>query len=132
MTQTYAESRIATILKEHADSPAKARQAVMKAALEDQKLMIELVAPHLSGVVAYAISRVEAGEGVPQMQPATPQAKKGGKETSFGMELLRHVADDNAVVFGQESNLIPGSRPQTSQGHIDAINLMAAKSKQNK
>ncbi len=130
MTETYAESRIRTALKENADSPAKARQAVMKAALEDQKLMVELVAPHLSGIVAYAISRVESGEGVPQVQPKTT-AKKG-KETSFGMELLRHVADDNAVVFGQESNLIPAKKPAASQTHIDAINLIAAQSKKSK
>lgn len=127
MTETYAESRIRTALKENTDSAAKARQAVMRAALEDQKLMIELVAPHLSGIVAYAISRVEAGEGVPQIQPATPDKPKG-RESSFGMEILRHVADDNAVVFGQESHLIPAKRPQAGQGHIDAINLIASKS----
>ena len=128
MTETYAESRIRAALKENTDSAAKARQAVMRAALEDQKLMIELVAPHLSGIVAYAISRVESGEGVPQVQPAAPQKAKG-KDSSFGMEILRHVADDNAVVFGQESHLIPGKRPPAGQGHIDAINLIASKAK---
>lgn len=129
MTQTYAQTRIRTALKENANSPAKARQAVMRAALEDQKLMIELVAPHLSGIVAYAIARVENGDSEPEVMEA---ATTGGKGSSFGMELLRHVADDNAVVFGQESNLIPGRKPPASQGHIDAINLIASKSKKTK
>lgn len=132
MTETYAESRIRAALKENTDSAAKARQAVMRAALEDQKLMIELVAPHLSGIVAYAISRVEAGEGVPQIQPAAPVKSATGKESSFGMEILRHVADDNAVVFGQESHLIPAKRPQAGQGHIDAIKLIAKSQKAKK
>lgn len=131
MTETYAESRIRAALRENTDSAAKARQAVMRAALEDQKLMIELVAPHLSGIVAYAISRVEAGEGVPQVQPAT-RAKAKGNDSSFGMEILRHVADDNAVVFGQESHLIPAKRPQAGQGHIDAIKLIAKSQKTKK
>jgi hypothetical protein len=128
MTQNYAQTRIRTALKENPGSAAKARQAVMRAALEDPKLMAELVAPHLSGIVAYAIARVEQGDNPPESLAPPEEGKPG----SFGLELLRHVADDNAAVFGQESNLIPGKKAAASQGHIDAINMLASKSKTKK
>lgn len=123
MSQTYAQSRIRNALKENQGSPARTRQMVMRWALEDPKLMAELVAPHLSGIVAYAISRVEGGETL----PVPPAQDEAGDETAFGMELLRHVAGDHAAVFGQESGLLPARKPGVSQDHIDAINLLAAK-----
>lgn len=125
MTQNYAQSRIRIALKENPSSPALARQTVMRWALEDPKLMNELVAPHLSGIVAYAISRVENGDNAPEVPSEAGVAQSG----SFGMELLRHVADDNAAVFGQENNYMPAKKAPASQGHIDAINLLASKSK---
>lgn len=128
MTQNYAQNRIRIALKENPSSPAAARQAVMRWALEDPKLMVELVAPHLSGIVAYAISRVENGDNAPEAPAETAIAESG----SFGMELLRHVADDNAAVFGQENNFIPARKAPASQGHIDAINLLASQSKKTK
>lgn len=128
MTQNYAQSRIRTALKENPASAAAARQTIMRWALEDPKLMVGLVAPHLSGIVAYAISRVENGDNPPEV-PEEAQAAASG---SFGMELLRHVADDNAAVFGQENNFIPAKKAPASQEHIDAINLLASKSKETK
>lgn len=125
MTQSYAQSRIKNALKEHAGSQARARQAIMRAALEDPKLMVELVAPHLSGIVSLAMAHVEGGE-----QPAAP-LREGGKESVFGMELLKGVADDNAVIFGQEHGQISG-KAAASQDHIDAITMLAAKSKTSK
>ena len=129
MTQNYAQSRIRNALKENPDSPAKARQTVMRWALEDPKLMAELVAPHLAGIVSYAISRVEGHGSEPETLASAVKGAKKSKETSFGLELLKHVADDHAVVFGQESGLIPGKKAPASQGHIDAIKMMADKGK---
>lgn len=127
MTQSYAQSRIRNAIKENPGSPAKARQTVMRWALEDPKLMAELVAPHLSGIVAFAIARVEGAGEEGEEAAAAPPARDTGGDRSFGMELLRGVADDHAAVFGQESGHVPG-RAAASQDHIDAINLLAAKS----
>ncbi len=128
MTQNYAENRIRIALKENPTSSAKARQTVMRWALEDPKLMAELVVPHLSGIVAHAILRVERGETMPEAGPADEEAMS----SSFGMELLRHVADDHAAVFGQEDSRLPSKRPPASQGHIDAINLLASRANKSK
>lgn len=132
MTSTYAQSRIRNALKEHPDSAAQARQTVMRWALEDPKLMAELVAPHLSGIVAYAMARVEQGQGSSESALADLAGKAKGKgDKSFGLELLKNVADDNAAIFGHQAGHPTGQKP-ASQNHIDAINLIAEKGKTSK
>jgi hypothetical protein len=122
----YAERYIRDALKQHKGNTTKARKQVIEWALEDDRLMHALIAPHLNGIVAYNIDRVASGRSdkSKSIEPLAKKLKKAptGKE-KFGMEILKAVVSDNATVFGFEDQ--PSRRKGASQDHIDAIKKLA-------
>lgn len=126
MNRDYAESKIRDALKSAKGNVTKARQQLIAQAMEDTKLMHELVAPHMTGIVAHAVNRVMTmkEKAVPPAPEAAPPTK--GKTDPFGVEILKAIALGNTAQFGQDSG-ISVKRQAASQRHIDAIRQMVSK-----
>ena len=130
MSKDYVEGRIKEALKQAGGNATKARQQIIAWTYEDSKLLHDLTKPHLTGIVAYNVERVMSGRSAPVEQPA-PEKPKAEPVTGedFGMEILKAVAAQGASVFGLEGGGAPQKRGQASKQHIDAIRMMASKSK---
>lgn len=134
MSREYAEQRIREALALAKGNPTKARQQVIAWAAQDQRLLLGLSAPHLTGIVAHAISRVIYRQSSDQEMgniPATPAALNMAPDT-FGKQILSALSSSDTAIFGLEGNS-PSSRPKkASQSHIDALKKMASKSTTDK
>ncbi len=133
MNREYAERRIKEALKASGGNAANARQQVLAWAFDDAKLLHELVAPHITGIVAHAVNRVmtmkeKPAPAVPPQPAPRPQAVKGDE---FGMEILKAIALGNPAQFGLESG-VPIKKQAASQRHVDAIRQMVSKNKTDK
>ena len=127
MSRQYAEKRIREALKLTKGNPTKARQQVIAWAQEDNKLLLALSQPHLTGIVAHAINRVIHRLEMEEEEhdiPASPQGVNMAPET-FGQEILKSLQSRNTARFGAESEAPPVSRKQASQSHIDALKQIA-------
>ena len=140
MPESYVERRIKEALKKANGNALKARQLIISWCMEDVKLLQSLTKAHLNGIVAYNIERVMAGRGeekqkaspaapAPAPSKAAPSAGKKPGKHAFGKEILRAVAGDNGAQFGLEGYGPIPKRGKASQQHINALKLMAAKSK---
>jgi hypothetical protein len=132
MTRAYAEGKIKDALKKAGGNATKARQAIIAQAFEDPKLLHELMAPHMTGIVAHAINHVMAMKDKPTAPPPTPKMVDPSEKDAFGMEILKAIALGNPTQFGQESGAAPVKKQQASQRHVDAIKQMIAKGKTGK
>lgn len=131
MSREYAESRIREALRLHRGNITRARQQIMAWTFEDVKLLQALSRPHLTGIVAHAVSRVvyhQNTEETHEESAEMPKALNMGPDT-FGKAILRALASDNTAVFGQESSAPPVGRKQASKSHIDALRMMASKAR---
>lgn len=136
MNRDYAESKIREALKASGGNATRARQQITAWAFEDTKLLHELVAPHITGIVAHAVNRVMNTKerpvaAAPAAEPAKVSGSKSGE--AFGMEILKAIALGNPAQFGLESGSgVSVKKQQASQRHIDAIRQMVAKGKTGK
>ena len=129
MSWDYAEKKIKEALHVTRGNAAQARQQVIAWAMEDHKLLKALVAPHMVGITAHAIGRVERGEKKPEAVPAAKPTGKSEDIDSFGMDILRAIAGGDTAQFGQENYGRPVKKQGASQRHIDAIQQMIKKSR---
>lgn len=134
MSREYAEDRIRDALKLCKGNPTKARQQVIGWAAEDQRLLLALSHPHLTGIVAHAINRVIYRQGMESERgpeiPATPKPLNMAPDT-FGKQILNALSSHDTPVFGLEGNSAPARQKKASQSHIDALKKMAGLSKKN-
>ncbi len=130
MSREYVEQRVREALKKAEGNPARARQVMIAWCHEDHKLLEAITKAHLNGIVAYNIERILSGRGKPKEKTAPP--KPVVSENAFGKEVLRAVAINNGAQFGLEAYGETPARGKASQQHINALKLMAAKSKHNK
>ncbi|PZQ48908.1 MAG: hypothetical protein DI551_00840 [Micavibrio aeruginosavorus] len=132
MNRDYAERRIREALKTSGGNATTARQKVINWAIEDPRLLQELVAPHLTGIVAHAVNRVMTAKEKPApiKEPAAAKVPPSAKSDPFGMEILKAIALGNPAQFGQESGVSMKKQP-ASQRHIDAIRQMVSKDKKS-
>lgn len=131
MSRDYAESRIREALKLTKGNPTKARQQVIAWAAEDQRLLLGLTQPHLTGVVAHAINRVIYREGIEAEAediPATPKSLNMPPDT-FGRQILNALSSHDTPIFGLEGNKSAPPQTKASQSHIDAMKKLARSSK---
>ena len=131
MSREYAEKRIKEALVMAKGNATKARQQIIAWTNEDPKLLQALAQPHLTGIVAHAISRViyrQEAEEVEEDIPNAPQSLDMAPDT-FGKEILKALASENTVMFGRDTGVVPAGRKQASQSHIDALKQIASKSK---
>ena len=131
MSQKYAVEQIKKALSGADDNASQARQAIIAQAMEDPKLLQELVKPHMMGIVAHAISRVQRGASEPEtVRSQTPKDSKrqtGNDKDSFGLDILKSIAGGDSTIFGQEAYGRPIGKRGVSQKHIDAIQAMVKK-----
>lgn len=137
MAQSYLQTCILDALAKAKGNETKARALIAAQALEDNQLLLALAKPHLSGIVAHAVGRQaiqqkakkERGEELP---PLPKVATKGKKENDFALDLLKALGGPNVAKFGAEDAAPRVGKKQASQQHVNALKLMAAKSKTNK
>lgn len=131
MSREYVENRIREALKQAKGNTTRARQQIIAWTNDDPKLLQALAKPHLTGIVAHAVSRVlhrmEHEEVEPEVA-AAPETLDMEPET-FGKEILSILQSERTAQFGRESSAPSPRRKQASQSHIDALKQMASKSK---
>lgn len=133
MAQTYLENRIAEALKKSKGNQTKARQLVASMAIEDDQLLLALTKPHLNALVAHAVGhyasvvkekkKADDGEDLP------PVPKAAKNESGFGLDLLKALGGQNTPKFGREEAAPPVKKKKASEQHVNALKLMASKSK---
>ena len=138
MSRTYSTDKIKEALKTARGNATTAQQLIIAQALQDPRLLTELVKPHMKGIVAHAVNHVRNEKSAPNIVKSS--AKKTGGEAkatatpekeNFGLDLLKSIANGDTAEFGQEAYARPVQKRSASQGHIDAIQAMINKS-QNK
>lgn len=132
MTSDYADRRASEALRLAGGNPAKARRQLQNWLFEDPKLLAELTKPHWNGIIAYAVDRAVTRALKGEDAPAPKPAKKAETAESFGKDVLRSFVAEHAAQFGRESAAAPIGKRTASQTHVDAIHLIAAKSKTKK
>lgn len=129
MSQEYAVQKIKEALHVTRGNATKARQQVIAWAMEDHKLLKQLVRPHMVGITAHAVERVKSGKTEPEPVPLPEVKGELDKEGAFGMDILKTIAGGDTAQFGQESYGRPVKKQGASQAHIDAIQAMIEKAK---
>ncbi|MCF8495416.1 MAG: hypothetical protein K9G62_01975 [Alphaproteobacteria bacterium] len=132
MSLKYAEKRIEEALALAQGNIARARVHVLSWAAEDPKLLKALTQQHMNGIVAYHVERVASGRHEKPPPAGTSEARrppKAREESTFGMEILKAVADSNAVMFGLEGDGLRRPGQQVSAEHIKAIRRLAENTK---
>lgn len=130
MSREYAEKRIREALNLAKGNATRARQQIIAWTNEDPKLLHALAQPHLTGIVAHAVSRVVHKQDIEEHEdepPAMPQPLDMAPDT-FGKEILKALASENTALFGRDTGAAPARRKQASQSHIDALKQIASKS----
>lgn len=138
MAQSYLQKCILEALVKAKGNETKARALIAARALEDNELLIALSKPHLSGIVAHAVgrqaiqvrARKDRLEGLLPL-PEAPSSK-GNKDNDFALDLLKALGGSNVAKFGAEDAAPRVGKKAASQQHVNALKLMAAKSKTNK
>jgi hypothetical protein len=125
MDRDYAEQRIREVLKASKGNAAAARQKIIAMAMDDTKLMHELVAPHITGIVAHAVNRVATMKDKP-VPKAPEKVSMDPAKDPFGMEILKAIALGKPAQFGLESG-VTTKKQAASQRHVDAIRQMVSK-----
>ena len=136
MAQSYLQKCILDALDKAKGNETKARALIAAQALEDNELLIALSKPHLSGIVAHAVGRQAIQQKAKKDRledlPELPKAPSKGKENDFAMDLLKALGGNNVAKFGAEDAAPRVGKKAASQQHVNALKLMAAKSKTNK
>lgn len=134
MAQTYLENRIAEAFKKSKGSQTKARQLLASMAIEDDQLLLALTKPHLNALVAHAIGHY--AEAVKKKKSSKdedelPQVPKTAakSDAGFGLDLLKALGGNNVPKFGKEDAAPRVSKKKASEQHVNALKLMASKSK---
>lgn len=131
MNRDYSEAKIREALKLSGGNATRARQQIIAWAFDDTKLLHELMAPHMTGIVAHAINHVMANKHK-QVMPEPEKIVADAKGGDFGMEILKAIALGNPAQFGHEGGNSPAKKQVASQRHVDAIKEMVAKGKSKK
>lgn len=126
MTREYAERKIEEALKLTGGNALKARKQIIAWTFEDAKLLQALAQPHLTGIVAHAVSRVVRKKDSPDSLPDVPDMDDD-PDAGFGFEILKTIVAGGSPRFGQESAAPPVRKQPASQRHIDAIRKLAGK-----
>ena len=138
MAQSYLQKCILDALDKAKGNETKARALIAAQALEDNDLLVALSKPHLSGIVAHAVGRqaiqIKAKKDRMEDLPPLPKApsSKSNKDNDFAMDLLKALGGNNVAKFGSEDAAPRIGKKAASQQHVNALKLMAAKSKTNK
>jgi hypothetical protein len=135
MSQTYLENRVLEALTKAKGNQTQARKLVAAMATSDPQLLLALTKPYLTAVISYVVGRVAENAGKKKKGeddlPLVPEIKgrKGGG-VDFGLDLLKALGGGhNVAKFGKEDAAPPIAKKAASQQHVNALKLMASKSK---
>lgn len=129
MSQEYAEKKIREALALHNGNTARARKLLLSLAQEDSELLRALSRPHLDGIIAYQVERVSSGKA--EIEKRHPKEAVKKEDENFGMNLLRAVAKNESVIFGQQNPMGRGKKTASKQ-HIDAIHKIISSRKDDR
>lgn len=135
MAKSYLQTCILEALAKAGGNQNKAQKIIALQAVEDPQLMLALAKPHLTGIVAHAVGRIAIQENAKKASsydglPAKPVVEKARNDaTGFGIDLLKALGGQNVPKFGMEEAAPRLGRKQASQQHVNALKLMANKSK---
>lgn len=127
MSRDYALSRVRDALEKSDGNHLKAQRLLIQWLEKDHTLLAGLVAPHMPGIIAHAITHVV------NPQQVTKSAKKLAVKESdvgeFGEALLSSLKGGrhDGVGFGEPTPRNLGRAPAASKKHIDAINKIASR-----
>ena len=128
MSREYSTVKIKLALEAAKGNAAKVRQIIIAEAMQDSKLLKELVAPHMAGIVAHAVGRVASGDADSHAAKTSKESVSETNADSFGIDILKTIAGGDTAQFGQESYARPMKKHEASKAHIDAIKQMVKKS----
>ncbi len=127
MSKDYALSRVRDALEKSDGNHLKAQRLLIQWLEKDHTLLAGLVAPHMPGIIAHAITHVVN----PQQTQKAPKklAVKEADVGEFGEALLSSLKGGrhDGVGFGEPTPRNLGRAPAASKKHIDAINKIAAR-----
>ena len=130
MAPSYLDLQIADALTKAKGNPTKARAALIEMAAQDQRLLMILAKPYLTAISAQAINRYSSQAKKQKNKSDTlPPVPKGKGQGGFGLDLLKALGGHNVAKFGQEEAAPPISRKPASSQHVNALKMMASKSK---
>jgi hypothetical protein len=127
MSWAYARQVIRDILKETKGNSVAAARALDARAMTDARLLQELAAPHMKGIVSHAVSRVLhelAHPDTPDQHPDEAQALNMPLD-AFGRDLLGALSGRNTPRFGQEDAAPQIPHKSASKAHIETIKRIA-------
>ena len=130
--QQYAMSRVRDALRSSKGNTSEASRIIISLLKEDQTLLAGLVAPHMKGIIAHAISHVSAKKA----NDAEEKKPMKAPPVETGVQLAEALIDSlsgSAPVqsFGQLQEHV-GKPGKASQKHIDTMHMLAGKGKTDK
>ncbi len=130
---SYLDLQVIEALTKAKGNQTKARTILIQMAGEDQRLLMALSKPYLTAMAAQALnhhSAVEKKQKTKASAVDVPTVPKGVKnQAGFGLDLLKALGGPNVAKFGQEDAAPPIRKKAASSQHVNALKLMASKSK---
>lgn len=127
---SYLDLQAAEALKKAKGNQTKARAILIDMAAEDQRLLMALAKPYLTAMAAQALNHFSSQEKKQKTKSGDVPIPKGVKNQSgFGLDLLKALGGHNVAKFGQESAAPPIRKKAASTQHVNALKMMASKSK---
>lgn len=125
----YAQQKIREALAASKGNRKKSEDMVRAMALDDARLLGELMGPHLAGVIAHAVARVAEGkeDEVSPKRPDKP-VPVAFPQDAFGRDLVRAITSKDVNGFGMPQPKTLEAKPKpASKQHVDAIKALASK-----
>lgn len=138
MAQSYLQDCILDALARAKGNQNKAQKIIALQAMEDPQLLQALAKPHLTGIVAHAVGRIAIQENAKKASERDMPDKPvvGGAlaqdMNGFGLDLLKALGGPNVPKFGMEDAAPRLGKKQASLQHVNALKMMANKSKSPK
>ncbi len=133
MAISYLEQAVTEALKKSKGNQTKARAHLIEQIKDDEKLLRAIAMPHLNAIVAHAVNRIaiqQKSKKTKADSDVMPPMAKGSKvQAGFGLDLLKALGGQNVPKFGSEDAAPPLRKKEASQNHVNALKLMASKSK---
>lgn len=128
---TYLDLQVTEALKKAKGNQTKARAILIDMAAEDQRLLMALAKPYLTAIAAQALNRFSSQQKKSKTSEVEiPSVPKGVKnQAGFGLDLLKALGGHNVAKFGQEDAAPPIRRKAASTQHVNALKMIASKSK---
>ncbi|MBI3440385.1 MAG: hypothetical protein HY052_01025 [Proteobacteria bacterium] len=133
MSREYAMSRVKDALEKSDDNHLKAQRLLFSWIEKDNTLLLGLVAPHINGIIAHAITHATQPEKAAASKKINLKDQETGEFGGALLESLRGGRGDTGA-FGEAAPRGVSKPGKASKAHVDAINTLvnATKKKDKK